>query len=520
MSLIIADGRMHFYQWDTGQQLAVIHEEGCEEVHFCHNGDEAALVCPIREEEGKRVADVPNILLQRAGTLMAYLSEETETGERIRKTNSFCVKDRPKPEDYIYTETEVINYNSLSNRLEKLEGEGISQAVEAYLKENPVEAGATAEEAAQIQQNKEDIEQLSKGKLDASKLPEAVGDALAQAKASGDFKGEKGDPGEPGKTPEKGKDYFTEADKQEIAELTAPLVDVPEGGSGLTTEQIAGLDNMFKVCAFTKADVSAEYNAFCTAFGIEGGIVPDEPDIPDEPTVTLSSISVTYSGGDVAVGTAVTDLNGIVVTAHYSDGTSEAVTGYTLSGTIAEGENTVTVSYEGKTATFTVTGVAESGGGDGTAVNLYERDGEYLTGNPTNIVWGENSLTFTSGTSEVCVYTHIKLDKLEVGKTYTLFWDAPSATDNASFIRQLHRTTASPGNAATTSFMGTVGVQATNLLAGGTVNASADYRNIHCTFTIPEDIAYLNLAFATKGTGVTGTFQNIAIYEGELTERP
>lgn len=223
MSLIIADGRMHFYQWDTGQQMEVIHEEDCEEVHFCHNGDEAALVCPIREEEGKRVADVPNILLQRAGTLMAYLSEETETGVRICQANSFCVKPRPKPEDYIYTETEILNYTSLSNRLEKLEGEGISQAVEAYLKENPVEAGATAEEAAQIQQNKQDIETLNREKLDADKLPEAVNDALAQAKASGEFKGEKGDPGH---------DYvLTDADKQEIAELTAPLVDIPEGGS-------------------------------------------------------------------------------------------------------------------------------------------------------------------------------------------------------------------------------------------------------------------------------------------------
>lgn len=210
MSMIIADGRMHFYQWDTGQQLAVIHEEGCEEVHFCHNGDEAALVCPIREAEGKRVVDVPNILLQRAGTLMAYLSEETETGERIRKTNSFCVKPRPKPEDYIYTETEALNYTSLSNRLEKLEGEGISQAVEDYLKENPVEAGATAEEAAQIRQNKEDIEQLSQDKLDAAALPEAVSDALNQAKASGDFKGD------PGYTPAKGVDYWTDADKAEI----------------------------------------------------------------------------------------------------------------------------------------------------------------------------------------------------------------------------------------------------------------------------------------------------------------
>ena len=39
------------------------------------------------------------------------------------------------------------------------------------------------------------------GKLDASKLPEAVNDALAKAKASGEFdgaKGEKGDPGEQG----------------------------------------------------------------------------------------------------------------------------------------------------------------------------------------------------------------------------------------------------------------------------------------------------------------------------------
>jgi hypothetical protein len=83
---------------------------------------------------------------------------------------------------------------------------------------------------------------------------------------------------------------------------------------------------------------------------------------PDEPAVTLTSISAVYSGGSVPVGTAVSELTGIVVTAHYSDGTSEAVTGYTLSGTIAEGNNIITVTYGGKTTTFTVTGVAESGG--------------------------------------------------------------------------------------------------------------------------------------------------------------
>ena len=35
-------------------------------------------------------------------------------------------------------------------------------------------------------------------KLDANKLPDAVDDALAKAKASGEFKGDDGAPGEPG----------------------------------------------------------------------------------------------------------------------------------------------------------------------------------------------------------------------------------------------------------------------------------------------------------------------------------
>lgn len=131
------------------------------------------------------------------------------------------------------------------------------------------------------------------------------------------------------------------------------------GNVALTAAQISALDGMFKVCSFASADVSAEYNAFKTAFGISDSGGEEEPDNPE---VTLSSISATYSGGDVAVGTAVTALTGIVVTAHYSDGSSKTVTGYTLSGTIAEGNNTVTVSYGGKTTTITVVGVAESGG--------------------------------------------------------------------------------------------------------------------------------------------------------------
>ena len=69
------------------------------------------------------------------------------------------------------------------------------------------------------------------GKLDADKLPEAIDDALAQAKASGEFDGEDGYTpvkgkdyfdgqdgvdGVDGYTPVKGKDYYTDADKAEF----------------------------------------------------------------------------------------------------------------------------------------------------------------------------------------------------------------------------------------------------------------------------------------------------------------
>lgn len=85
-----------------------------------------------------------------------------------------------------------------------------------------------------------------------------------------------------------------------------------------------------------------------------------ETALPEQvnPTVpTLSNISVTYTGGDVPIGTELTALTGITVTATYSDGSKSTVTGYSLSGTIAEGENTITVTYGGKTTTITVIGV-------------------------------------------------------------------------------------------------------------------------------------------------------------------
>jgi hypothetical protein len=65
-------------------------------------------------------------------------------------------------------------------------------------------------------------------------------------------------------------------------------------GGGLTTAQFNALDAMFKLCAFIKEDISAEYNAFVNAFMNSG-----EPDIPIEPDSGISqngSILIIASG--------------------------------------------------------------------------------------------------------------------------------------------------------------------------------------------------------------------------------
>lgn len=74
---------------------------------------------------------------------------------------------------------------------------------------------------------------------------------------------------------------------------------------------------------------------------------------------TLSGISATYSGGDVIAGTDLSNLTGITVTATYSDGTTEEITDYELSGTIEEGTNTITITYGEHTTTIIVVGIAE-----------------------------------------------------------------------------------------------------------------------------------------------------------------
>lgn len=113
-------------------------------------------------------------------------------------------------------------------------------------------------------------------------------------------------------------------------------------GGGLTDEVKQALLDLFQHLAYTDADGQDYYDALYNAF------------YPPAELVRITAVYTQTSA--VFPDTPLDDLkDDLVVTAHYSDGTSEEVTTYTLSGTLTAGTSVITVTYEDKTTTFNVT---------------------------------------------------------------------------------------------------------------------------------------------------------------------
>lgn len=189
---------------------------------------------------------------------------------------------------------------------------------------------------------------------------------------------------------------------EEMEELTKELENGTGGsstGTGWNTTQINLLENIGQYLLFSDAKTGQLlFDSLITSLrnSASGGGESEEPENPD---ATLTSISATYTGGEVTAGTALSALTGITVIATYSDGSTVKVSGYALSGTIADGENTITVTYEGLTTTFTVTGVAESEGGGDTPTTYT------ITNSLTNVSTSNTAASVEAGTSYTATLT-------------------------------------------------------------------------------------------------------------------
>jgi hypothetical protein len=155
MSLKTLGPKAYFWQWDIGRKL-VVGNTDCGEVHFCNGTGDCALVVQIKtSSDGSRVVEVPNVLLQTAKPIKAYLFQRNESGALTRVLYTIQVIARSKPESYVYTETEVLGYNSLAQRIDEIEKNGVSEeqievAVKKYLDENPIDTGVDFETDATL----------------------------------------------------------------------------------------------------------------------------------------------------------------------------------------------------------------------------------------------------------------------------------------------------------------------------------------------------------------------------------
>ena len=257
----ILDGRNELFQWDINRQI-IVSDASIDAVHFSNRTDDFSLVVEVKEENGLRVADIPNILLQESWDINVYGYCD---GYYTKQAARIKVNPRTKPESYVYTETEVLNYNTVMEKINTVEN-NIGEVVNDYLIKNPVVVDlSNYYTKSQVDAAIDAVELMpgpqgpqgphgapGKDGKDGAPGPKGdIGPAGPQGPAGQDGapgqqgpQGEPGAPGAPGQdghTPVKGTDYWTETDKAEI--VADVIAAIPGGGGGSGLSEVTAADN-------------------------------------------------------------------------------------------------------------------------------------------------------------------------------------------------------------------------------------------------------------------------------------
>lgn len=177
MIKIIPDKEGRLTQWDLNRKVIITGYDGVAEVHFASPGDDhGAYVVELIDGQ----AEIPNILLTMAGTINVYVYP----ADRTVFATALWVMAREKPDDYIYTETEVLSYKTLDEKI------GDLAKLTTTAKKNLVAAinEAATKGMASIYMR------VAEGYIEYS------GDGVSwkQLIAVAELKGDKGDKGDPG----------------------------------------------------------------------------------------------------------------------------------------------------------------------------------------------------------------------------------------------------------------------------------------------------------------------------------
>ena len=168
--LTLNDGRSELWQWDTNRKLTVDTE--CSQVHFSNKVFGRSVDVDVVDG----IAVIPDILLQADKDLTAWAFAGTPENGYTKISKVFKVNRRNKPADYVFTPTDQTTLLELVERLDKVEEsqdpDAIKNAVEDYLKQNPVEAPVQSVngQMGEVKLTAEDVGAISKDDLQEEDL--------------------------------------------------------------------------------------------------------------------------------------------------------------------------------------------------------------------------------------------------------------------------------------------------------------------------------------------------------------
>ena len=127
---------IELFQWDLNKKVPCSFPEA----HFACIGSEDALI--VKANGGN--AQIPNVLLQEGKDIMCWFME----GGAVADSGRIRIVTRAKPADYIYTETEVITFESLVAKVEDVIAKGNAATDSATTAAQKAEAAANKANAA------------------------------------------------------------------------------------------------------------------------------------------------------------------------------------------------------------------------------------------------------------------------------------------------------------------------------------------------------------------------------------
>ena len=217
-------------------------------------------------------------------------------------------------------------------------------------------------------------------------------------------------------------------------------------------------------------------------------------------TITKKPNKLTYLEGEAF------DKAGMVVTASYNNGTSETVTDYQVSGyNSTPGTKTITVSYQGKTASFTVTVAPKSL--RSIAITQKPTKLTYIEGEQLNLSGLEVTASYDNGTSgTVTGYQVSGYTSTPGTKTITVTYGGKSATFTVTVQAKAVSSISMKTNPSKTTY-----------LTGESLNLAGAKITVKYNNNTQEDIAVTTAMVSGYNANQVGSQTVTVTYAGKST---